>query len=194
MNEKLLCEFCLSKNFKNKFTLERHKGKSCAVLKMISAIQKRKEPENDSVELFVNDLVSDLNRYVNEGTANYEPLIVNKIKDSEFTVREVRGIVERNLDTASEDVVKMSEEVDARIAKLNPDIAYEVNQDIAELQDKDNAHLDQEIEIGEILLTEMKRLRLLQSPDFVVVKKLFDIIQDEVNKQRTLPVSKRSTK
>jgi hypothetical protein len=161
---------------------------------MISAIQKRKEPENDSVELFVNDLVSDLNRYVNEGTANYEPLIVNKIKDSEFTVREVRGIVERNLDTASEDVVKMSEEVDARIAKLNPDIAYEVNQDIAELQDKDNAHLDQEIEIGEILLTEMKRLRLLQSPDFVVVKKLFDIIQDEVNKQRTLPVSKRSTK
>jgi hypothetical protein len=51
---------------------------------------------------------------------------------------------------------------------------------------------DGEIAIQEIILLEMKRLRQAMAPEFIVVKTLFDLIQEEFNRQMALPVSKRT--
>jgi hypothetical protein len=67
-NNNLICEFC-RKTYSNKFSLVRHQKHYCEFLKINIAGQKmkRKEAEdNFSVEVFVDNLVADVNRFINE--------------------------------------------------------------------------------------------------------------------------------
>ena len=187
------CIYCL-KLYSSKKSLKNHQSGYCEVLKMRETTNKRKADEvvTDSLELFVENIVEDVTRYVQEDTNNFSSLVINKIKDSQFTLREVRGIVERNLDNASEDMVNMSRDIDEKISKLDPDIAFEVKEDIEGIQERDIEFFDGEIAVQEIILLEMKRLRQAMAPEFIVVKTLFDLIQEEVNRQMALPVSKRA--
>lgn len=199
LTEMVQCIYCL-KHFATNKTIKQHHAKYCEILKMSTETTSRKRKVVDVVTLgnesmienFVFVLTSDVQRHLIERTSNLSSIIVNKIQESVFTVREVREVAETNLDNISEDMFKKADEINRRLSRMNPELAKEVRDDIAVIQSKDIAFLDQEIEIQEILLTEMKRVRSSLTPEVTAVKMLFDIVDAELNRQRSVAISKRT--
>jgi len=183
--------YCCGKEFKTKRTFRKHELHYC---KMNEAYVKR-TLEQTSLDTFVDVLVNDMKIYQIQRTSNADALIIQKFKDSELPAIDIRSAIERRLERSSRQMQQMATKVDELLEDVpEPEYLNELQNDINEMQHKSIAFLDKEILFTEIILTEMKRIRLSLDPEMVALTKLCDIAQEEAIRQLKAPVTKRTKK